>query len=442
MSFNFFRSVMITLMGSLIIMGAGLLTGSLTARLLGPEGRGEFASIQLYGALFASMVTSGLPAAVTYFTGLHPRDASVFWTTGILFAIGLALPVVALGYVMMPYLLKAQSSEVIASARVYLCFVPLGVLTSFCLASLQGQMNMRLWNVLRVLASALWLLPLALIYVWGQANAIELSSIYLMFLLIYALICCVVTVKNNFGSCRFDLEKAKDMWRYGLPTSFSTFGQQSNLRLDQILISAMLPPQLLGVYVVAMAWSAAHSPITNAVSYVIVPQLTRISGNSQKGQLLARITRISMVLNVACAAAVILSAPFAVPFLFSANFETAVPICFLLVLGSSVSGVKVVYAEGLRGSGYPAEVMRGELWGLIASLVLFPVMLNLWGLEGVAFASLIGHVITLTFLILVGKRLINVTIRAALVPQVQDFFYIVSKLKDMFFSKTIIASKD
>ena len=442
MHHNFFRSVMVTMMTSLLIMGAGLLTGSLTARLLGPDGRGEFASIQLYGTLFASVVTSGLPAAVTYFTGLHPRAAATFWTTGILFALVLAIPVVALAYAFMPFLLIAQSKEVVSAARVYLCFVPLGVLTSFCLASLQGQLNMRLWNLLRVLASALWLLPLALIYGWGQTNAIELSQVYLMFLLAYSLMFCLLLVKNTFGTYRFDLAKAKDMWRNALPTSLSTFGQQSNLRLDQILISAMLPPQLLGGYVVAMAWSAAHSPITNAVSYVIVPHLSRIADESYKGDVLARITRISIVLNIACAGVVMLSAPLAVPLLFGAAFESAVYLCYLLVLGSSISGVKVVIAEGLRGSGHPKDVMRGELWGLVASLVLFPVMLNLWGLEGVALASLVAHVITLTFLILACNRLARMPISAALIPQSQDFVYIASKLKDMIVSKNYVVSKD
>ena len=439
---TFFRSVMGTFIANMMIMVAGLLSGSLTARLLEPAGRGEFASIQLYGALFASMVTSGLPAAVTYFTGLKPKDAAAFWTTGILFALGLAVPVAALGYVLMPYLLNIQSEQVITAARIYLCYVPLGVLTSFCLASLQGQMNIRLWNVLRVLASVLWLLPLAWIYVWGQTDAIKLSQFYLVFLLLYSLMFCWLLIKNTFGAYLFDWSKAKLMWQYGLPTSVSTFVQQSNLRLDQILISAMLPPHLLGVYVVALAWSAAHSPITNAVSYVIVPYLTRISGDTQKGEALARITRISIVLNILCAVAVAMSAPLAVSIFFGDKFAEAVSICYLLVIASSFSGVKVVFAESLRGSGHPTEVMKGELWGLIASIVLFPVMLKLWGLQGVALASLAGHVITLAFLILSGKRLLNVPIAAALLPQRQDFIYIASKLKDMFVSKIYAVSKD
>lgn len=433
---------MATLMANVLIMGAGLLTGSLTARLLGPDGRGEFASIQLYGALFASVVTSGLPATVTYFTGLHSRHAAVYWTTGILSALGLSIPVAFVGYALMPYFLEAQSDEVVTAARIYLCFIPLGVLTSFCLASLQGQMHLRLWNLLRVGVSALWLLPLVLIYGWSQTDAIKLSQVYLVFLLVYAVMFCLILVNNTTGEYHFNLAKAKAMWRYALPTTFATLGQQSNLRLDQILISAMLAPQLLGVYVVATAWSAAHSPITNSASYVIVPHLTRIADDGHKGEVLARITRISIVLNVVCAAVVALSAPLAVPLLFGVKFETAVPICYLLVLGSIVSGVKVVFAEGLRGSGYPMAVMRGEILGLIFSLVSFPVMLKQWGLEGVALASLAGYLITLTFLLFAGKRLVNVPIIAALVPQGRDFVYIVSRLKHMIVTKTYSNSND
>lgn len=429
---NFIDGYLYTLISNILIMTGGLISGSIIARLLSPQERGDFASIQLYGALFASMVTSGLPAAVTFFTGKHPRYAAEFFINGILFASIAAIPIVMLGYIIMPLILVAQSSNLVMAARFYLFIVPLGIMTSFCLASFQGQMKMREWNFMRTLATIMWVVPLLLILVRNSTNPIELSELHLFVMLICSLIFVCVLIKNTNGKYQIDFKKARIMWRYALPTSLSIFVQQSNLRLDQIFITAMLSPYFLGIYVVAFAWSAAHYPIINAIGYVIVPHLSSITNNNRKGEALARIARTNVLISIVCAVLVALSAPTAISVLFGEEYEEALHLCYILVLGSTISSIKLIFAEGLRGSNYPIEVMKAEILGIVVSLILFPLMLLVWGLNGLAFASAISHLLTLIFLIFMCKRLLKMSIMNALIPDSNDIFYIVSKIRGIF----------
>lgn len=423
-------------------MVSGLVTGSLIARLLGATGRGELASIQLYGALFASICTSGLPSAVTYFTGVDTEKAGGYYFTGIAAAFLLAIPVALGGFIAIPYLLVSQRPEVVSAARFYLIFIPLGIVTAFSLASLQGQMKMLLWNLLRIIAAVFWLIPLAGMFFLGVNDSVTVSKIYLLFLLLYSCIFLVILYRNLDGRIRFQKKLFRPLWSYGLPTSFATFSQQSNLKLDQVFIAAMLPPELLGIYVVSIAWSAAHSPLIGAVSYVIVPHMTRLNSIAEQSTAICRITRTMILLNLVLAGGLLAVTPAAIHLLFGAQFMGAVPIAYILIAGSVFSNVKGVLAEGLRGMGRPEIVMKGELLGLAVSLILFPLLLSLSGLPGVAVASIIGHAATFGFLLFGLRENSEVSVKDLLFPRREDVVYLLSRMGDVLgHKKTSLSPK-
>ena len=412
-------------------MASGLVTGSLLARLLGAAGRGEFASIQLYGALFASICTSGLPAAVTYYTGVDNNKAGEYYLTGMAAAFLIAVPVMLAGLIAMPYLQFSQRPEVVSAARFYLLFIPLGIVTAFSLASLQGQMKMLLWNLMRIIATVFWLIPVTWMFYFGVNDSIVISQIYLLFIFLFGCMILIILYNNLNGHIRFQKKLFLPLWSYGLPTSFATFSQQSNLRLDQVFIATMLPPQLLGIYVVSIAWSAAHSPLIGAVSYVIVPHMTRLNSLVDQTTAICRITRTMVVINFALTACLLAVTPVSIQILFGTQFMGAVPIAYILIAGSVFSNVKGILAEGLRGMGRPKVVMKGELLGLVTSLILFPLLISWNGLSGVAMASIIGHAVTFGFLLIMLRKHSGVMIKDLLFPRREDISYLLSRMGDM-----------
>ena len=429
---NFVNSAIYTLLTSLIIIFAGLLTGSITAQILGVEGRGEFAAIQLYGGLIATLVAMGIPASITYFTGLNPENAGSYYITGILVSFIFLIPAMILGYLAMPYLLSAQTTEIISAAQLYLLFVPLSIFTGFSLASIQGQMKMFLWNILRIIAVISWLIPLIYLIFFSSISPIELSKLYLIIVFFYSMIFIFAVLRTNQKEKKIRMVFIRPIMKYAIPTHLATFTQQSNLKLDQILIAALLSPDLLGLYIVAITWSAAYSPLVNAVSYLIVPHLTSVKKTDKKTDSFLKISRVSFVINLFLGLLVIIITPAAISIIFGPDFMPSVTICYILIVASLISNLKLIFAEGLRGLGHPALVMKGELIGLVACLGLFPVFLNFYSLEGLAFASLIGYIITFSFYLSCIINKLKVSASALLKPKKQDFVYIVDQLKNIF----------
>ena len=65
---SFLRSSSLTLLSTVGVTLSGLVTSVLTARLLGPEGRGVLAAVVLIATLAARAAQLGLGSATVYFT--------------------------------------------------------------------------------------------------------------------------------------------------------------------------------------------------------------------------------------------------------------------------------------------------------------------------------------------------------------------------------------
>src|SRR5579871_6639601 len=72
-----------TFLTQALILSVNLLTGIVSARSLGPSGRGELAAIMLPGML-ANAMTLGLPSAVTYTFKRHPEQRRALFTAAMI----------------------------------------------------------------------------------------------------------------------------------------------------------------------------------------------------------------------------------------------------------------------------------------------------------------------------------------------------------------------
>src|SRR5262249_21288164 len=122
---GFVRGILGTAGTNVLLAMIGLATSILAARLLGPAGRGELAAIQTWPAVVATVALLGLPDAVVYFTARRPDRGGSYLGSAMALALLASAPFMALGYLVMPLVLAAQSSEVVHAARWYLVIVPL-----------------------------------------------------------------------------------------------------------------------------------------------------------------------------------------------------------------------------------------------------------------------------------------------------------------------------
>ncbi len=389
---SYFGSHVLLATATSLLMGAlGFLSGPLAARLLGPTGRGELAAIQAWPLLLTTLAALGLHEALIYFSARTPDRSASYLTSATLIALVASIPAVAAGYLLMPLLLHAQTPATITTARWYLVVVPLASLIAMPMGALRGRRDLVTWNALRLATPVGWLLLLLAAWWTGHRTAGWLAAAFLG--LSAALACLAWSVA--WGRIRGARQADRDDWpallRYGVPTMASQTPMLLNMRFDQMLMAAFLAPGMLGLYAVAVAWSAAIGPVLSGVGSVVFPVVASHREAADRLSVLARGTRLAVVLAVACGVVLGLFAPVAIPALFGSAFEPAVPAALVLVLAAVVAEIAGVLREGARGLGATGAVLKSELCGLFVGLGTLALLIGPLGILGAALASLIGY---------------------------------------------------
>lgn len=417
---SFGGRVLLTAGTNIILALLGLLTGVLAARLLGPLGRGELAAIQTWPSFIATVATLGLADALVFFSAREPDRAGRYMGSAMALALLSSLPFMAVGYLAMPLFLSAQSSEVVAAARWYLLLVPIFALVGMPYHPLQGRNDLAVWNALRITPNIGWLGVLIVAWLLGrkQPGFVAVSYLATLAMLFFPVI---YTVSRRVpGPFWPDFSKGGHMLRYGLPSMLSSVPQMLNLRLDQMLMAALLPAQTLGLYVVAVAWSSVVQPLLSALGAVLFPRVASEQTPSQQSRIFAQGSRLGALLSFMIALVVMVFTPLAVPLFFGAEFTAAIPAALVLVVAGGVTGLNLVMEEGLRGLGHPTSVMWAEFGGLAVTAISLLILLRPLEIMGAAVASLLGYSAVTFFLLVRARRLTGHSPVALLCPTVSE----------------------
>ncbi len=390
------------------------------ARMLGPLGRGAFSVIQLWPITAAGLGTLGLPRAMAYYMGKRHYPEANIVTTGAIFILILAALSASVLYAFMPWLTAGQPESVAIYGRWCIALLPLLYLGSVPYYVLQGLNRLPTWNIVRLQFPLLWVaMHLTgyllgrrdlLFYVWGYIAVAGVHN--LTWLLVFA------AHFKILGKVRSTV--ARRLFRYGLPLTLSSMPQFLNLRLDQVLMAAFVPPRILGLYVTAVAWSGLIMPALTALSQVLFPMIMEMTNSGQQYELMGRSLRLSALCAAVCAAVLILFTPVLIPLIYGRAFADASLAACILALGTVFLSMNNVLSEGFRALGLPKYPMYAEIAGFGVTGILLAVLLPRWPLVGASIASLISYGVTTAVLVACAARVGATAVSGLVVPQWAD----------------------
>jgi O-antigen/teichoic acid export membrane protein len=351
----------------------------------------------------------GMPEAVVFFASRTPKRTGQYLIASLTLALASGLIFACAGWTMMPWLLRAQSTEVVMAGRVFLVVIGLYAFVGLPHQALRAIGAWHAWNALRILPSLGWLLML-LVVIWVPqwATPLMLSRLFLMIQLLVIVPIVLVLRRYVRGPYHIQCADFSPLLRYGAPTVLSILPQTLNLRVDQLLMAAFLAPQALGYYVVAVTWSNAASPIFSALGPVLFPHLSAMSDRKQQGQLINRLLPRTALCIIALTCLLLVVTPLFLPVLFGSLFQSAIPAALILVVANAFNSFNQVLGACLQGLGQPRLILVAETVGLAATFLALAVLLPLKGIIGAALASLIAYIIVSCVLFFLLRHVVKV----------------------------------
>lgn len=355
----------------------------------GPAAVGIYALLHVIPGLIGTIISAGLPGAVTYFlAGSSRSDRRLPTTIAAVAAVGgvagALLWIVAAPF-LGPALLSGLSLGAVTLAGA-LVVTRLVVTTAKSCSQGSGDLT----GAARVIFTEEFLFLPAYAAVWavgGRGNGGVVASL-LVADVAAALLAWHRLVRRGFfaSAGRPSTGLARDIAGYGMRAQLGTIISQLNLRLDFVLLTAMTGPAVLGVYAVASKFAELIRVFAMAVSYVLYPKLARIGSADARRQARRLIPRGAM-LSLAAAVPLWATAGVVVPAVYGESFRGAVLPARIILLGLALEGVGGVITGYLLGVGRPGRNSAAMACGLVMTVVLDLMLIPPFGTVGAAVAS-------------------------------------------------------
>jgi len=403
---RFSRGVAATFTARILLVGLGVASSVLTARALGPAGRGVLATVGALAGIGLQLGNLGLHASNTYQVSRRPDCMGSVWANSVRTAayLGLALTVAILcaasvfpallGEVPLPMLLPAA-----------LC-IPFQLLVLFGLNLLVGMGRVTLFNVLEVGFRTAGLASLVgvLLFLGADLRWVLIAS------LLITIASAVVVAKildrmargPGAGEAKTSFSLFRDSVGYGARSYVAALLAYLIVRSDLLLVNTLRSTAEAGIYSIAVQIADLLYLLPMSIGMVLFPLLSRHGdGDPHFATKVVRHTAFLMLLL--CAAAGITAAP-VIHLLYGAGFSPAVFALWWLLPGIWAYGVTNPIATHLASAGMPLPAVLVWIPPLILNVVLNLFWIPRWGIAGAAASSSVSYLMVLALHLALWSR--------------------------------------
>jgi O-antigen/teichoic acid export membrane protein len=389
-----------SLAASFFSQGALVVTGVLVARTLGPEDRGYLALLFLLPAILQQVGTLGLPLATTYFLARdRSQERAIRRAIRLpVLAQVLLLTVVQAGAL---WLLVGDEPERVREAAVVSLAIFAGSLADmYGKAVLQGQGRYAAYNLMWNGIVTFYLTGVVALVAAGHADLVTISIAWVCANILSGGLTLAVALAPEPRTPQAPSPVSRGhMLRFGLRGFMGTVSPVATFRLDQAMIGLFLAPEALGLYVAALAFTNLPVFISRGIATIALPHVASAE-NEQRRDEGSRFLALSIALTGLVIVVLEFAAGWLVPFFFGADFEEAVLITRILLVGTFFTGARRVLTDVTSGRGRPGLGSMAELVSWIVLAPAFAVLMPLWGVEGIAAAITISSAASLLALFL------------------------------------------
>ena len=384
----------LTLASSAFILVLNLGTGVISARLLGPEGRGELAAIVMWPQFFAFTLTLGLPSSLLYNLKCFPEKARELYSITLLSSAVMGALAIAAGFLIIPYRLVSYSPELVRFAQAAMVTAPIALLFVVLSSALLARHEFFLYNLIRLLNPLI-----VLVVMLGLMAAGSLTPHTAAIATLAAAVPIVVWMMLRFWWLYPPIGTGLQ-WASQQVISYGLRGYGADLlgtltdQVDKVVVVGLLDPSMMGIYVVAVSFAQILNVFPTAVVTVLFP---KSSGRSTEEvvTVTGRAARLNGISSVLAGAAVALLAPWIVGRVFGADYVAAVPVLRILLLEGVLRGTIWILAQAFMALDKPGMVSALQGAGLCLAAPLLLLLVPRYGLLGAGSALLLATTIRL-----------------------------------------------
>jgi O-antigen/teichoic acid export membrane protein len=389
--------MMQTILSQGAIVALNMMSGIVTARLLGAEGRGIFTAVTAWPQLLAYASFLGLPSAFVFFLRKAPAERRKILTAAMLLGTLCSTAAVLIGIIAVPFTMTTLSADTILLAKICILGTYIQFFNTMLRQALVGLGLFRTFNVSSLLAPGLYVLAMLLVWLGiGLTPATCAACLLLTILLtnIWMVWRCLSVVRPAaFGVGPW--VRAISSYAGRAAASDLLSGLTSNL--DRLALISFITPAELGRYAVAYSFSRLLQLPQVAVIMVLFPLMT--------GRPVAEVKRLhDLALRcILYALAVILLGalalgPWLLGVLYGREFRGMAVLCGVLFTEAAAGCIATLIAQLYMSIDRPGFTSATQVAGFVVLVVTLVLLVPGFGAMGAAAAMLAATAVRLGLL--------------------------------------------
>jgi O-antigen/teichoic acid export membrane protein len=394
------RAGIVTYVFSALTLVANLVTGIVSARALGPSGRGVFVALTTVSQLAGLLFAVGVANSLSYYIARRPEDGPRLLTTWTAMLVPLTAVAIAISELLLPTIFSGDQ-QAIDLGRWFMLSIVLVVGLELNYGLLLGMHDFLVYNVLRFAQAAL--IAAAFVVLWvADEMTVENALIAAIVGSTTAMAAGLARSVVRVGVGRFDLRLgATSLW-YGARGQGSTVATNVTARLDVAMLPAFVTNANVGLYSVAANLSLIVHQLSNTFAGLVLPAA---ASDPERG----RIKVIgslwgSLVVAGALAAVLALFARPLIGLVYGDSFRDAAEPLLLLLPGVVLFAGSSILAAGVYAAGRPFTATFAQLLGMAVTVVGLFVFLRSGGITAAAIVSTVSYATVFVAMLIAYKR--------------------------------------
>jgi O-antigen/teichoic acid export membrane protein len=365
----------------------------MTARFLGPEGKGLIYLIIVSISLIVTLASFGLGPASIYFVGKDRRCINEVVCNLLISTFGISIGLLTVGWLMFKFGQLDILSQFPSWTVVLVFFlIPVHLLQGFLMQLLSAMLRINAINMVEI-AKLLTQLLFFLLFV--LLARLDFSGAFLAYVVATSgatAVYLVIVLYETGLPKKPNWKILRSCAQYGAKAYVFDVLRLLNIRLNVILLMTFAEngAESVGMYSVAIGLAELILFVPSSIRLILFPTISA-GGNAEADRLTPIACRQTLLLTILMALAVAILGPFLVHRVYGDAFSDAIiPLLILLPAVLILSQALILYGD-LNGRGYPGATALSTLASLSATIAFGYLLIPRYGLIGAALTSLLSY---------------------------------------------------
>ncbi len=407
---NFTQSVIGTLLTKFILIFLKMGVGVITARLLGPAGRGLFySSIQTSG-LVNTVGTLSIGEGLIYHIGKGKITSHQVFGTVFMMVAGFTSILSVVLYLLVPLLTQHFLDE-LPEGIIPLIFllIPTTMAEYFSASALRGLKVFSVVNKLTIVTRANIFLLMFIALMFWSADVYTAVLAYTIALTLNAILYLIVLFYQSQLHFSFSWNELNSIIKYGTKVHIGTLLTEVEYRLDIFVLLFFLNATAVGIYSVGVTMAQILWYVSNSVNTVLFPYLASSNGKDLD-LFTAQILKYTLFSNTLVVFGLVLVGFPLVQLLYGPMFSEAYFIFLVLSPGLLSDSVARSLAAWLKGTNRALALSKVSSVSLVVNILFCIILIPHWGIYGAAFSSMISYTLRAVMLTIMFCKISKISL--------------------------------